>query len=131
MPQFDIFSFFSQLFWVFLGFILLYLSISLYILPSIAAILKVRKRKLAQISTTNVTSLQVFSTSINDVASTNLFKFNGKLVSANSNLADLISSAQSGYLKSKTQAISVKAENFLDLNFKLLNQAQLCALLYA
>jgi hypothetical protein len=75
--------------------------------------------------------LQVFSTSINDVASTNLFKFNGKLVSANSNLADLISSAQSGYLKSKTQAISVKAENFLDLNFKLLNQAQLCALLYA
>jgi hypothetical protein len=49
MPQFDIFSFFSQLFWVFLGFLTFYLLICFYLLPSIAAILKIRKRKIAQI----------------------------------------------------------------------------------
>jgi F0F1-type ATP synthase membrane subunit b/b' len=50
MPQFDIFSFFSQLFWVFLGFLTFYLLICFYLLPAIAAILKIRKRKLAQVS---------------------------------------------------------------------------------
>jgi hypothetical protein len=131
MPQFDIFSFFSQLFWVFLGFILLYLSISLYILPSVAAILKVRKRKLLQSSTNESTSLQVFSTSINDLAVACLTKFNGKLISANVNLSEFITSIQSGDLKLRTQSVSLKVESSRELNFKLLNQAQLSVLLYA
>lgn len=46
MPQFDTFSFFSQLFWVLLSFTMLYLSLSYYLLPAIAITLKVRKRKL-------------------------------------------------------------------------------------
>jgi len=65
MPQFDTFSFFSQLFWVFLAFTTLYLLFSFYLLPALAAILKTRKRKLASqmnshshilSSTTNVNS---------------------------------------------------------------------------
>lgn len=50
MPQFDIFSFFSQLFWVFLGFSYLYLVLCFYILPAFATILKVRAKKLALVS---------------------------------------------------------------------------------
>jgi len=46
MPQFDIFSFSSQLFWVFFSFSLLYASLAYYLLPALAISLKVRKRKL-------------------------------------------------------------------------------------
>ena len=50
MPQFDTFTFFSQLFWVFLFFFLSYLTFSYYLLPVISIILKVRRRKLQIIS---------------------------------------------------------------------------------
>ena len=46
MPQFDKFSFLSQLCWVFLSFGLLYLFLNYFLLPAISAILKVRKSKL-------------------------------------------------------------------------------------
>ena len=48
MPQFDTFSFFSQLFWVFLAFTYLYLSLCFYLLPAIAAVLKTRAKKSSQ-----------------------------------------------------------------------------------
>jgi len=47
MPQFDTLTYFSQLFYVCLTFNLLYLSLCYYLLPSIAAILKVRARVLS------------------------------------------------------------------------------------
>ena len=53
MPQFDIFSFFSQLFWVFLGISFLYLLFCFYLLPALAITLKIRKRKLANNASTN------------------------------------------------------------------------------
>jgi hypothetical protein len=46
MPQFDTFTFCSQIFWVLSTFTLLYLSLAYYLLPAIAVTLKVRKRKL-------------------------------------------------------------------------------------
>tara|TARA_B100000683_G_C12428998_1_gene530940 strand:+ start:17 stop:433 length:417 start_codon:yes stop_codon:yes gene_type:complete len=46
MPQFDTFTFCSQIFWVLFTFTLLYLSLAYYLLPAIAVTLKVRKRKL-------------------------------------------------------------------------------------
>jgi hypothetical protein len=61
MPQFDTFSFFSQLFWVFFCFTLLYLSLCYYLLPGLAIILKVRKHKL-----TNPLSSTSTTTSISD-----------------------------------------------------------------
>lgn len=60
MPQFDIFSFYSQLFWVFSSFFLLYLTICFCILPSIATTLKIRNRKLKQmIGSTDNNSLEI------------------------------------------------------------------------
>jgi hypothetical protein len=47
MPQFDTFTFFSQLFWVFLLFLTLYISFLRWVLPAISITLKIRK-KLAQ-----------------------------------------------------------------------------------
>jgi hypothetical protein len=47
MPQFDTFSFLSQLFWVFSVFSLFYMALSYYVLPAIAITLKVRKRQLS------------------------------------------------------------------------------------
>lgn len=44
---------FSQLFWVFAGFLSLYLAICFYLLPALGSILKVRKRKLAQVTTSS------------------------------------------------------------------------------
>ena len=53
MPQFDTFSFFSQLFWVFAGFSYLYLVLCFYILPAFAVTLKIRAKKLSQIDTSS------------------------------------------------------------------------------
>lgn len=44
MPQFDTLSFFSQLFWVFSIFLVLYIILVNYVLPSLAITLKVRKK---------------------------------------------------------------------------------------
>jgi len=46
MPQFDTFSFFSQIFWVFTSFTVFYLVMCFYILPALAITLKIRKHKL-------------------------------------------------------------------------------------
>ena len=46
MPQFDLFTFTSQIFWALFFFTLLYLSFTHYLIPSISATLKVRKRRL-------------------------------------------------------------------------------------
>jgi len=43
MPQFDLFSYSSQLFWLFLLLTFLYLYFNYILLPSIAVVLKVRK----------------------------------------------------------------------------------------
>lgn len=67
MPQFDTFSFFSQLFWVFLAFSYLYLVLCFYLLPAFAAILKVRAKKLGQINTLTSTT-NVITTSKYNIA---------------------------------------------------------------
>lgn len=56
MPQLDILTFTSQLFWLFLIFTLLYLVMTGYILPTIATILKLRFKLLSG-GTTNSSSL--------------------------------------------------------------------------
>ena len=66
MPQFDTFSFFSQLFWVFIAFTYLYLSLCLYLLPAFAAVLKIRAKKLSQ------TELSATSNELVNKSATNL-----------------------------------------------------------
>jgi len=64
MPQFDTFCFFTQLFWAFLGFFVLYLNFAFYLLPALAAVLKVRKTKLSQTSDLNANNDTIVSDSI-------------------------------------------------------------------
>jgi len=70
MPQFDLFTFSSQIFWALFFFTLLYLSFAYYLIPSISATLKVRSRRLkfqdgssqtsSAISASEDTSLDVY-----------------------------------------------------------------------
>jgi hypothetical protein len=64
MPQFDTFAFLTQLVWVLLFFSLLYFSLIYFIIPSIATILKVRKRKLQSIGTTTGNNLTTTGSSL-------------------------------------------------------------------
>ena len=67
MPQFDIFSFSSQIFWLFLFLLFTYSFLSYYLLPALAVSIKVRNRRLASTSTTiaveNQTLASVFESS--------------------------------------------------------------------
>lgn len=51
MPQLDIFSFFPQLFWGFLFFFFYFFFVSFYILPSLAASIKFKKKQFLFLST--------------------------------------------------------------------------------
>jgi len=68
MPQFDTFSFFSQIIWVLIMFSYLYLMLCFYILPAFAATLKVRAKKLAlsnsSINTTSITNATISNNSL-------------------------------------------------------------------
>ena len=54
MPQFDIVSFQTQIFWLFLSFILFYFIIIKEFLPGIIALRKLRIRRLSYLSLNNV-----------------------------------------------------------------------------
>lgn len=126
MPQFDIFSFFSQVFWVFFGFLFLYLALSFYLLPALSTTLKVRKRKLSQ--TTNV------SDSVDIATSSSLLADNIKnFVATINNKIFLVEtgSQQFSLYNSKLSLISAKTEAFRQFNFSVLTQTQLSAVLFA
>ena len=117
MPQFDIFSFFSQVFWVFFGFLFLYLALSFYLLPALSTTLKVRKRKLSQ--TTNV------SDSVDIATSSSLLADNIKnFVATINNKIFLVEtgSQQFSLYNSKLSLISAKTEAFRQFNFSVLTQ---------
>lgn len=113
MPQFDIFSFFSQLFWVFFGFITLYLLFSFYLLPSLSAILKVRKRKLSQIS--GSTELSSAAAASKTVATDPLIFPPYSPISIKLD---------------KLQTVSVKFESLRFLNLDAFSKAQMATILF-
>jgi len=71
MPQFDIFSFFSQLFWVFFSLSFLYLILCFFLLPALSITLKIRKRKLQNVSETDQS---LISANQNDSSSLSLLE---------------------------------------------------------
>lgn len=127
MPQFDIFSFLSQLFWVFLSFLLFYLLVCFYLLPAIAAILKTRKRKLAQISS-NIDSTLTVSTQFSTVVKTVLDNINAKL----SSLINLNGNptASANINKSLSAFLAVELPSNLLFNTSIFKQSQISYLLY-
>lgn len=121
MPQFDIFSFLSQLFWVFLAFLFFYLLICFYLLPAIAAILKTRKRKLAQISS-SLDSALVVNTDFATLTKVSLDNINVKvnsLLDTNNN-----ASVVSG-INQSLSLFSLKSESFRVFNTTTFAQAQI------
>jgi len=125
MPQFDIFSFFSQLFWVFLGFTLFFLLVSLYLLPSIAAILKVRKRKLVQSGVTDSNALSVPAAGLNHFNSNFLLVGTVDLAAGFSKLSWSVQNTSyiNTLINTGSKSTSFKKEGSRKLSFKLLNQA--------
>jgi hypothetical protein len=122
MPQFDTFCFFSQLFWVFFGFISLYLLFCYYLLPALATILKVRKRKLNQI-TNNSESVGLVMDSQNKI----IINDNVLLLINNWNLGvanklSLNSNLNHVSLNSNLAMSVVKFELISKYNFSLLSQ---------
>jgi hypothetical protein len=127
MPQFDIFSFLSQLFWVFLSFLIFYLLVCFYLLPAIAAILKTRKRKLAQISS-NVDSTLTANTQFHVVVKTVLDNINVKLnslITLTSNPA-----ASASINKSLSAFLAVELPSNLLFNTSIFKQSQISYFLY-
>lgn len=117
MPQFDIFSFFSQLFWVLIAFSYLYLALSFYILPAFAATLKIRTKKLSQLdlssdanslsqtSASNLTFLTNLTNNLNDITFVR---------------SDLTSSINKSYV-----ALTLKNEIYYQFNYATLTQSKL------
>ena len=54
MPQFDILSFQSQIFWLFIGFFFFYLVIMYFFLPGFSLIRKLRIRRLNYLNLNNL-----------------------------------------------------------------------------
>jgi len=127
MPQFDIFSFFSQIFWVFLGFIIFYLFLSFYLLPALSVILKIRKRKLAQTGTGDKSNTLI-DTNHNSIS----IQSNGLIADFSSKLSnvDNVNANPATTLTAPLNSISVKIESFRKLKVSILSQVQLTTFLY-
>ena len=118
MPQFDTFSFFSQLLWVLIAFSYLYLALCLYILPAFAAVLKIRARKISQINT-NSSNINVVT---NTTTSNSLFFENltGKINTVSFLRNSLITVINSSY-----NHLILKNEAYFKFNFLLLNDVKI------
>ena len=118
MPQFDTFSFFSQLLWVLIAFSYLYLALCLYILPAFAAVLKIRARKISQINT-NSSNINVIT---NTPTSNSLFFENltGKINTVSFLRNSLITVINSSY-----NHLILKNEAYFKFNFLLLNDVKI------
>jgi hypothetical protein len=127
MPQFDTVSFFSQLFWVFLGFLFLYLLICFYLLPALAATLKIRKRKLAQSTALTQQTDLVTNNSFLSTTKVILDNFNTKLGLMNTQNN---STNNTSNLNKSLSATALVFESFREFNLTAYTQAQITALLY-
>ena len=114
MPQFDTFSFFSQLFWVLICFGYLYLTLSFYVLPAFAIILKTRAKKLSQ-----------FDTNSNDADSVLTVTYlNYAAVFEYLNGFRLTWSGVNSQLTNKYMAVGLKHDTFCKINFSLLGNLE-------
>ena len=128
MPQFDTFSFFSQLFWVFAGFLSLYLAICFYLLPALGSILKVRKRKLAQVTTSSEFVALVCNSSLLELTKQTFNSYSTKFSNLASSSSD--SSSVTTSLTKNLGSITVKFAASRELNMTIFSQAHRTALLY-
>jgi len=120
MPQFDIFSFFSQLFWVLFGFTMFYLLSTFYLLPALSTILKIRKRKLSISNNNNSTTKLTLTSSktVYNFLNTFINNFSSQLLDIKTN------SVISHNLSLHLSKISIKFETINMLKTNSQNTAQ-------
>jgi len=126
MPQFDIFSFFSQIFWVFFGFTFFYLLSTFFLLPALGTILKIRRRKLS-LAGNNSSSNNIVLTNTNtiyNVSNTSIISFGSKLTDFNATV-NLNNNFVTTLIKT-----SIKFDTLNKLKGEALNSAQRIVFLY-
>lgn len=128
MPQFDTFSFFSQLFWVFAGFLSLYLAICFYLLPALGSILKVRKRKLAQVTTSSEFVALVSNSSLLELTKQTFNSYSTKFSNLVSSSSD--SSSVTTSLTKNLSFITVKFVASRELDMTIFSQVHSTTLLH-
>ena len=128
MPQFDTFSFFSQLFWVFAGFLFFYLAICFYLLPALGSILKVRKRKLAQVTINSESVVLVSNSSLLELTKQTLCSYTTKFSNLVGSSSD--SSTVTTLLTKNLGSVTVKFAASREFNMAIFSQAHRTALLY-
>jgi len=126
MPQFDTFSFLSQLFWVFLSFLIFYLLVCFYLLPAIAAILKTRKRKLAQVSSSLDSTLTI-NTNFSVIVKAVLDNITVKLTSLTSSVNPAVTS---NINKNLNVFLAIELPSNLLFNTSIFKQAQISYFIY-
>jgi hypothetical protein len=112
----------------FLGFIVFYLFLTFYLLPALSAILKVRKRKLAQTSTTsNANNLtgDITTNTISAHSNSIIVDFSSKLNNVNDT-----QSSQPIVLGTALNTLSVKVETLRKFKIAVLSPIQLTTFLY-
>jgi len=104
---------------------MLYLLLSFYLLPALSAILKIRKRKLAQTNNAmDSLSLSGSSNIVVEATKSIVSDFNSKLVSL-----DFNNNARNN-LNSKLNLLVLQAESARQFNFSVVSQVQLAAIFY-
>jgi hypothetical protein len=103
----------------------LYILLSFYLLPALAAILKVRKRKLAMsgVSSEGLTSV-VSSSVLTDATNSLVGDINVKMASLDS------TKSQSSSIASTLNVLSLKIETLRQFNLSVLSQTQLTTLFF-
>jgi hypothetical protein len=103
----------------------LYILLSFYLLPALAAILKVRKRKLAMsgVSSEGLTSV-VSSSVLADATNSLVSDINVKMASLDS------AKSQGSSISSTLNVLSLKIETLRQFNLSVLSQTQLTTLFF-
>jgi len=101
---------------VFVGFLLLYFSICFYILPALGSILKIRKRKLAQMSTKSESTALTTNNSFVETSKQLLVNFNSKLTNVVADNMSNNSSNVTTILTKNLSTVSIKFEALREYN---------------
>jgi hypothetical protein len=107
------------------------LSICFYLLPALGSILKIRKRKLAQVSTSGESVALVANSGFVEATKQTLASFNTKFASLVNDTTNKDSTAATATLSKNLGSVSVKFEASREFNLNIFSVAQRASLLHS
>jgi hypothetical protein len=107
------------------------LSICFYLLPALGSILKIRKRKLAQVSTSGESVALVANSGFVEATKQTLASFNTKFASLVNDTANKDSTVATATLSKNLGSVSVKFEASREFNLNIFSVAQRASLLHS